>query len=99
MHGTGKILHLFLYLIWNPQGCILVFEYCYFLLQKDGVHANNAIDLALQEYQKSGTQATVCGALQHAMNVHGHDCDALLDTIIEIILTNRMCKLILFNVS
>ena len=74
------------------KGCILVFEYSYFLLQKND-DAKNVLDLSVKEYQSSGTQATVLKALQHAINEHENEHDALMQVIIDIILNNRMCKL------
>jgi len=73
------------------KGCILVFEYSYFLLQKNG-DARNTLDLAVKEYQSSGTQATVFNALQRAIKEHGNNCDILMEVIIDIILNNRMCE-------
>ena len=78
----------------NFQGCILVFEYTWFLLQINK-GASNVLDLAVKEYQASGTQATVLNALQHAIEKHGSgEHDILKDVITGIILHNHMCKLI-----
>jgi len=77
----------------NPfKGCILIFEYSYFLLQTHG-NASNTLDLAVKEYQTSGTQATVLNALQHAINENsnGH-YDVLMQVIVDIIVKNCMCK-------
>jgi len=83
----------FSYVFSNPfKGCILIFEYSYFLLQKNG-HASNTLDLAVKEYQTSGTQATVLNALQHAIkeNSNGH-YDVLMQVTVDIIVNNCMCK-------
>jgi len=74
------------------KGCILIFEYSYFLLQKNR-DASNTLDLAVKEYQSSGTQATVLNALQHAIkeNSNGH-YDVLMQVIVDIIVKNCMCK-------
>jgi len=77
----------------NPfKGCILIFEYSYFLLQKNG-DASNTLDLAVKEYQTSGTQAIVLNALQHAIKEHSNDhYNALMRVTIDIIVNNCMCK-------
>ncbi|KIM58397.1 hypothetical protein SCLCIDRAFT_1218771, partial [Scleroderma citrinum Foug A] len=75
----------------HGAGCILVFEYSYFLLQQNG-DTSNALDLAVKEYQSSGTQATVLTALQHAINEYSNDYGVLMQAIIDIIVDNRMCK-------
>ena len=80
------------------QGCILVFEYSYFLLLENG-DARNAINLAVNKYKHSGTQAAVLNALQHAIEQSGDDHHALTHVITEIILHNCMCKLILFKTT
>lgn len=76
------------------KGCILVFEYSYFLLQNNDSTIRNVLDLAVEEYQKSGTQATILDALQHAIDRNGGDHDTLQKVILDVILNNRMCKLI-----
>jgi len=73
------------------KGCILIFEYSFFLLQQIG-DARNTLYLAVNEYRSSGTQATVLNALQHAIKEHGNDYDTLMQVIINIIVNNRMCK-------
>jgi len=74
------------------KGCILIFEYAYFLFQQNG-HANNTLDLAVKEYQTSGTQAIVLNALQHVIKEHSNDnYDALMQVTIDIIVNNCMCK-------
>jgi len=74
------------------KGCILIFEYSYFLLQQNG-DASSTLDLAVKEYQTSGTQATVLNALQHAIKEHSnHNYDALMQVTVDIIVNNCMCK-------
>ena len=73
------------------KGCILVFEYSYFLLQQNG-DTRNTLNLAVEKYQSSGTRATVLSALQHAINEYSNDYDVLMQAIIDIIVDNCMCK-------
>jgi len=74
------------------KGCILIFEYSYFLEQQNG-HSSNTLDLAVKEYQTSGTQAIVLNALQHAIKEHSNNgYDALMQTIVDIIVNHCMCK-------
>ncbi|KAL4073062.1 hypothetical protein V8B97DRAFT_304628 [Scleroderma yunnanense] len=82
-------------LILHGVGCILVFEYSYFLIQNNG-QAYNAFNVAVKEYQKSGTQSAVLKALQHAIQEHGSDCATLQKVIIDIILENSMSKKLQF---
>ena len=77
------------------KGCILVFEYSYFLKQNN--KAENANKLAVRKYQKSGTQAAVLKALKNATKEHSNDHQALQDSIFDIILANCMCKLFLLS--
>jgi len=79
------------------KGC-LVFEYTYFLLQQNR-DAKNALDLAVKEYERSGTQAAVLNALQHTIEQHGDVHHALTSAITKIILNNHMYKLILFKAT
>ena len=73
-------------------------EYIYFFLQANE-DASNALYFAVKEYQSSGTQAIVLNALQHAIKEHGYDHDTLSQAIIDIIINNHMCKLILFKTT
>ena len=99
IHGAGEqLLFSFCILPKAFQGCILVFEYSYFLLLQNE-HARNAIDLAVKQYTNSGTQAVVLDALQHAIEQSGDDHHALTHLITEIILHNCMCKLIFFKTT
>ena len=73
-------------------GCVLIFEYLFFLLQsnKDESHI---LKLAINTYQQSGIQATVVNSLQNAIQQHGDDYDILFKVIIDIVLNNQMCML------
>ena len=73
------------------KGCILVFEYSYFLFQKLE-DARKTLDLAVKEYESSGTQANVLNALQHAIEQYSNDHDALMQAIIDTIVNNCMCE-------
>ena len=80
-------------------GCILVFEYLYFLLQSSNNDPEHALKLAVDTYQSSGTQATVISSLQDAIQQYGNDHDTLLDrVIIDIILHNQMCMSSLLSI-
>ena len=73
-------------------GCVLIFEYLYFLLQnnKDESHI---LELAINTYQQSGLQATVVHSLQDVIQQHGDDYDTLEKAVIDIVLNNQMCML------
>ena len=93
IHGAGEEIHFFSIMSKDFKGCILVFEYCYFLSQTTS-NAKNALDIALREYKQSETQALVFNALHDAIKKHGDDYDStLIKVITDIILTNQMCKL------
>ena len=92
LHGAGKLTPLLFIASKCFKGCILVFEYYYFLLQNKTV---NAFKLAVKKYQQSGTQAAVLKALRKAIKEHSTDHQALQDSIFDIIIANRMCKLFL----
>ena len=77
------------------KGCILVFEYSYFLfLQKDG-DRRSVIDAAVKQYRESQTQVAVSSALQQAIREHENDHGALEKAIFHIVVENQMCKLII----
>jgi len=80
------------------KGCILIFEYTYFLLQKNE-DTGNALNLGVKEYERSGTQAAVLNALQYVIQQHGNDHDALTSAITKIIFNHRMCKFIFFQTT
>ena len=96
--GLVSNFFCFFFLPKNFQGCILVYEYSYFLLLENG-DARNVIDLAVKQYENSGTQVAVLNALQHAIEQSGDDHHALTHLITEIILHNCMCKLIFFKTT
>ena len=50
------------------------------------------LELAMNTYKKSGTQATVISSLQDAIHKHGDNHDTLSKVIIDIIIDNQMCK-------
>ncbi|KAL4076514.1 hypothetical protein V8B97DRAFT_1453741 [Scleroderma yunnanense] len=85
----------------NSSGCVLILEYSYFYLQSNnsGGGPNGVFASAVKEYQYSGTQATVCKALQEAIQVHGDDKAGLQKAIINIILDFRMSKKLLKSMS
>ena len=103
MHGTGEKEHF----LWHTkflnylQGVSLIFEYAWFLLQqtKNSDISHTLIDFATKAYQISGTQAAVLSALQPAIREHCDNLDNLIDVIIGIIHTHRMCKLILIQTN
>ena len=80
------------------KGCILIFEYTYFLLQQNE-DTSSALNLAVKEYERSGTQAAVLNALQYVIQQHGNDNDALTSAITKIIFNHRMCKFIFFQTT
>ena len=92
IHGAGEETHFLSIMSKHFKGCILVWEYCYFLSQTNS-NAKNAFAIALKEYQQSGTQAVVSDVLQDAIKKHSNDHDTLIYVITDIILTNQMCKL------
>ena len=93
IHGAGETIHWVLFIMSKRfKGCILVFEYCYFLSHTNS-NAKHVLDIALREYQESGTQAIVSNVLQDAIKEHSNDHDTLMNVITDIILTNQMCKL------
>ena len=102
MELVGNIFSLFI----TPEsskGCILVFEYAYFLfLQKDR-DRRSVIDAAVKQYQESQTQVDVSNALQQSIRENGNDHGALEKAIFDIVVKNQMCKLdilcIIANVS
>ena len=77
-------------------GCILIFEYLYFLLQCNK-NPGPALELAVNTYQHSGIQATVINSLQTVIQQHGDDHDTLCKVIIDIIVNNQMCMLFFYK--
>ncbi|KIM65652.1 hypothetical protein SCLCIDRAFT_1212045 [Scleroderma citrinum Foug A] len=75
--------------IMHGAGCILIFEYSYFHLPAN-TGQRDIIALAVKEYQESSTQNTVVEALQHTIQEHNEDHITLHQTIVDIIVKNRM---------
>ena len=100
IHGAGEgpsSLHILPEMYFT--GCILVFEYLYFLLQSSSNDPEHALKLAVNTYQSSGTQATVTNSLQDVIQQYGNDHDALFNrVIIDIILHNQMCMSSLLSI-
>ena len=78
------------------KGCIIVYEYSYFCLQGK-VSPQDIIALAVKQYEDSGTQANVYQDLQHMLQEHDNDHITMQKFILDIILKNCMCKLMVFN--
>jgi len=77
------------------QGCILIFEYCYFYLQAKA-DQKDIIALAVKEYQESRIQSSIVVALQHTIQEYNKDHIKLQQAIFDIIVANHMCKSLLF---
>ena len=77
------------------KGCILVFEYSYFLFLQEDRDRRSVIDAAVKQYQESQTQVAVSSALQQAIREHENDYGALEKAIFDIVVKNQMCKLII----
>ena len=77
-------------------GCIIVYEYSYFCLQGGG-NPQDVIALAVKQYEDSGTQANVLQDLKQALQEHDDSNVTVQKLIFDIILRNRMCKLMVFN--
>ena len=94
IHGAGKQHSLSLFITHQFfKGCILVFEYSYFLFLQKNKNRRNVIDAAVKQYQVSGTQVAVSNALHQAIREHENDHGALEKTIFDIVVKNQMCKL------
>ena len=91
IHGAGERYSFPLYSSNDITGCILIFEYLYFLLQSNK-NQRHTLELAINTYQKSGIQATVINSLQDAIHQYENDHDTLSKVIIDIIINNQMCK-------
>ena len=78
------------------KGCLIVYEYSYFCLQGRG-NTQNFILPAIKQYEESGTQANIFLLLQQVLL--DEDCDHLImeKLILDLILTNCMCKLMVFD--
>ena len=80
----------------STSGCILVFEYYYFLSQNNS-NARNALEIAVKKYQQSDTQAIVSNALLDAIQKYNDNKHTLTNVIVDIILNNLMCKFPMFH--
>jgi len=79
------------------KGCIIVYEYSYFCLHARG-NSQDVIALSVMQYEESGTQANVFQDLQQVLQEHEHsDYVTVQNLILNIILRNRMCKLLVLN--
>ncbi|KAI6106849.1 hypothetical protein EV401DRAFT_2077587 [Pisolithus croceorrhizus] len=71
--------------------CLLIFEYCYFLLQKEKSPAEqDVIPLAIKEYKDFNVAATVCKAVETAVQQHDQNVDELCQALLQVVLENRM---------
>ena len=77
-------------------GCLIVFEYSHFCLLGRG-NLQNVIALAVKQYKDSGTQANVFQHLWKVLQQHDNDNVTMEKLILDIILKNCMCKLMVFN--
>ena len=77
-------------------GCIIVYEYSWFCLQGKG-NLQDVIALGVKKYKDSGTQASIFQDLQQVFQAHANNHVTIQPLILDIILRNRMCKLMVFN--
>ena len=78
-------------------GCLIVYEYSYFCLQGKG-NLQDVIALGVKQYEDSGTQASIFQDLQQVFQAHDDNCvTSIQQLILDIILRNQMCKLMVFN--
>ncbi|KAI6138891.1 hypothetical protein BKA82DRAFT_4342769 [Pisolithus tinctorius] len=71
--------------------CLLIFEYCYFLLQNGKApKKKDVIALAVKDYKSSGIKGTIHQAIKSAVQQHGHNLEDLCQTLVQIILENRL---------
>ncbi|KAI6114556.1 hypothetical protein F5141DRAFT_1291245 [Pisolithus sp. B1] len=71
--------------------CLLIFEYCYFLLQNEKCPAEqDVIPLAIKEYKGFNVAATVHQAVETAVQQHDQDVDELCQALLQVVLQNRM---------
>jgi len=79
------------------KGCLIVYEYSYFCLHGRG-NSQDVTALSVTQYEESGTQANVFQDLQQVLQEHEHsDYVTVQKLILDIILRNRMCKLLVLN--
>ena len=97
IHGAGEeICFPFIVSKKYLKGCILVFEYYYFLSQNNS-NARNALKIAVKKYQQSDTQAIASNALLDAIQKYNDNKHTLTNVIVDIILNNLMCKFPMFH--
>ncbi|OAX33745.1 hypothetical protein K503DRAFT_775263 [Rhizopogon vinicolor AM-OR11-026] len=72
---------------------ILVLEYSFFLSEQGTQESAKIIESAAAEYQRSGTPAAVQEAVKDVLS-QGHAHEELCKMIIDIILRNRMSKVV-----
>ena len=77
-------------------GCLIVYEYSYFSLQGKG-NLQDVIALGVKQYEDSGTQASIFQDLQQVFQAHANNYVAMQPLILDIIVRNWMCKLMVFN--
>ena len=77
-------------------GCVIVYEYSWFCLQGQG-NLQDVIALGVKQYKDSGTQASIFQDLQQVFQAHANNHVTIQPLILDIILRNRMCKLMVFN--
>ncbi|KAI6106839.1 hypothetical protein EDD17DRAFT_1761951 [Pisolithus thermaeus] len=71
--------------------CLLIFEYCYFLLQNERSPVEqDVIPVAIKEYKGFNVAATVHQAVETAVQQHGQNVDELCQALLQVVLENRM---------
>ncbi|KAI6009225.1 hypothetical protein EDC04DRAFT_860841 [Pisolithus marmoratus] len=72
-------------------GCILVFEYSYFLMEvEDEQNVQRSITAAVKHYQASGTQSNVMKLIHKAFEDHGEDVETLCPILVDIVKDNQI---------
>ena len=62
------------------------------------LNLQDVIALGVKQYEDSGTQASVFQDLQQVFQAHDDNCvTSIQQLILDIILRNQMCKLMVFN--
>ncbi|KAI6156049.1 hypothetical protein EDD17DRAFT_1512766 [Pisolithus thermaeus] len=71
--------------------CLLIFEYCYFLLQNDHSPAEqDVIPLAIKEYKGFNVATTVYPAVETAVQQYDHSVDELCQALLQVVLQNHV---------
>ncbi|KAI5984462.1 hypothetical protein EDD15DRAFT_2201304 [Pisolithus albus] len=69
--------------------CLLIFEFCYFLLLNEQPPIKEDVALlAIKEYKSSGVEATIHQAVEVAVHQHGHDVKELCKILLQVVLEN-----------